>query len=62
MPIEVAVATLVFALAVSVYDANAAILYALVSTQINTLENWMTLTVAFFVYYLYKGVARAVRS
>ena len=62
MPLEVAVATLVIALVVSVYDGNAALIYALVAAQISTLENWLALTVAFFVYWLYKGVARAVRG
>jgi len=62
MPLEVAVATLVIALVVSVYDGNAALIYALVAAQISTLENWLALTLSFFVYWLYKGVARAVRG
>jgi hypothetical protein len=62
MPIEVAVATLVMALAVSIYDGHAALLYAVVATQISTLESWLVLTLSFFVYWLYKGVARAVRG
>jgi hypothetical protein len=62
MPLEVAVATLVIALVVSVSDGNAALLYAVVATQISTLENWLVLTLSFFVYWLYKAVARAVRG
>lgn len=62
MPLEVAVATLVFALAVSVYDNFAAVIYALVATQVSTLENWLVVTVAFLVYYVYRAVGRAVRG
>ncbi len=62
MPLEVAVASLVIALIVSVNDSNAALLYAVVATQINTMENWLVLTLSFFVYWLYKAVARAVRG
>jgi hypothetical protein len=62
MPVDVAVPTLVFALAVSVYDNFAALIYAVVATQVSTLENWMVLTVAFLVYYIYRAVGRAVRG
>jgi hypothetical protein len=62
MPLEVAVATLVFALAVSVQDNFAALIYALVASRVSTLENWMVLTVAFLVYYVYRAVGRAVRG
>jgi hypothetical protein len=62
MSLDVAVATLVIALVVSVNDNNAALLYALVATQISTMENWLVLTLSFFVYWLYKAVARAVRG
>ncbi len=62
MPLDVAVASLVIALIVSVNDSHAALLYALVATQINTMDNWLVLTLSFFVYWLYKAVARAVRG
>ena len=62
MPVDVAVATLVFALGVSVYDNFAALIYAVVATQVGTLSNWLTVTVAFLVYYIYRAVGRAVRG
>jgi hypothetical protein len=62
MALEVAVATLVFALAVSVHDNFAALIYAVVAIQVPTLRNWMVLTVAFLVYYIYRAVGRAVRG
>jgi hypothetical protein len=62
MALEVAVATLVFALAVSVQDNFAALIYAVVASRVSTMRHWMVLTVAFLVYYLYRAVGRAVRG
>ncbi len=60
--VEVAVATLVFALAIAAYDDKVALIYAIVAAQVHTLENWAILTVAFLPYFLYKVLMEAVRG
>ena len=53
--VQVAVATLVFALAVAAYDDKVALIYAIVAAQVRTLDHWAILTVAFLPYFLYKA-------
>ncbi len=62
MSLEILVATLIFALMLSVFDDTAAIIYALILSQTVNLTDWMVATLAFLAYYVAKQVARAVRG
>ena len=61
MMLEVVFATLIVALAISVYDNWAALIYAVVVINAGSLANWMILTLAFLVWYLVRGLARGLR-
>lgn len=62
MAIQVLFATLIVGLVVSAYDNFPALIYVVVGIQAGSLRNWFVLTLAFLVFYLFRGVARGVRG
>ncbi|MCD4684304.1 MAG: hypothetical protein K8S97_00020 [Anaerolineae bacterium] len=60
--LAILVATLVMALVISVNDNFPALIYAVIASRATSPQNWLVITVSFFVYYLYQVVARSVRG
>lgn len=60
--VEVLFATLIVAVVVSVDQPQVALLYAVVASQANDIQDWLVLTLALMIFGLYRGVARAVRG
>jgi len=61
-PLEILAAALVLALVISAFDNFAALIYAVLAAQARTLLDWAALTVIFLVYWLYRGVMRAIKG
>ncbi len=60
--LAILVATLVMALVISVNDNFPALIYAVIASRATSAQNWLVITVSFFVYYLYQVVARSVQG